>query len=79
MFLVMEGRIVVTLDCPACGRRGVLTDPHIVTRIASGGRPKRFRCDRAQGGCGLYVEGRVARLLIAWDTPATPFRSPSEP
>lgn len=70
----MKGRIVVTLDCPACGRRGVVTDRDIVERLAAGYRPTRFRCAAERGGCGLYVEGRAARLQIAWDSAATPFQ-----
>ena len=73
----MSGQISVTIECPACGRRGVVTDRAVVARLTSGRRPRRFRCDRAHGGCGLYVAGPSAHLLIAWDTDATPFRPPA--
>jgi hypothetical protein len=73
----MSGRISVTVECPACGRRGVVTDPQAVARLTRGRRPLRFRCDRRLGGCGLHVAGAAAQLLIAWDSDATPFRPPS--
>lgn len=69
----MIARITVTVQCPACGRCGVIDAPEIVRRLTSGHRPRQFRCDRRHGGCGLFVTGEAAALIISWDTDATPF------
>ena len=71
----MIARITVTVQCPACGRCGVISAPEIVARLTSGVRPKHFRCDRPLGGCGMFVAGDAAQLIISWDTDATPFKA----